>query len=136
AGRVRRRGGLFFYRQPQPDESAAHGAEVDGGAEAVAEFGQGGVGLLADEDYEAVALGGAQLDAVGAAAGPGGEGAGLAAALEEASNPGGGDAKEGGDVCAGADAGIAGADNPLAEVLRIGVHTSLYAPAATKECEA
>jgi hypothetical protein len=42
---------------------------VDGSAEAVAEFGQGSVGLLGDEDEQATTAGCVHLDVAGAAAG-------------------------------------------------------------------
>jgi hypothetical protein len=109
---------------------------VDGGGEAVAQLGQGGVGLLADQDDETVAALRIDLDASGSAAGQGGEGAGLAAALEQASDPGGGDAEEVGDLLAGAGLLVAGADDPLAEVLGVSLHTSFYEAAATNGCEA
>jgi hypothetical protein len=109
---------------------------VDGGTEAVAEFGQGGIGLLADEDDEAVALRRVHFDAACAAAGSGREGAGGASALEQAANPSGGNAEEGGQLLAGAGVLIAGADHPLTEVLGVGLHMSLYAAVATNGCEA
>jgi hypothetical protein len=109
---------------------------VDGGAEAVVELGQGGVGLLGDEHGQAAPVLLVQLDVAGAAAGLGGKGAGLAAALEQAADPGGGDAEQGSDLPAGAGVVVAGADHAFAEILRIGFHTSLYADVATADREA
>jgi hypothetical protein len=97
---------------------------VHRGTEAVAEFCQGGVGLLGDEHDQAAAAVGVHLGRGAAAPGQGGEGAGGAAALEQAADPGGTDAEEVGELLAGAAALVAGADDPLPEVLRIGLHTS------------
>jgi hypothetical protein len=90
---------------------------VDGDAETVAQFGQGGVGLLTDEHDQALAPRFVDLDLARAAAGVGGKGTGLAAALEQATNPGGTDTEEVGNVLARAAAFIAGADDPLPKVL-------------------
>jgi hypothetical protein len=79
----------------------------------VAQLGQGGVGLLGDEDDEAVPALGGHLGGRAAGVGLGGERAGLSAALEQASDPGGADAEEVGDVLAGAAALIAGTDHTL-----------------------
>jgi hypothetical protein len=89
---------------------------VDGGGQAVVEFGQGGVGLLGDEHDQPVAAFLRHFDGA-AGMGLGGEGTGGAAALEQAADPGGADAEEVGDLSAGAALRSAGADNPFAEVL-------------------
>jgi hypothetical protein len=109
---------------------------VDGSAEAVVEFGQGRIGLLGDEHEQATAAGLVHLDVAGAAAGPGGQGAGFAAALKQAADPSGGDAEQGSELLARADMVVAGADHAFAEILRIGFHNSLYAAVATADCEA
>jgi hypothetical protein len=109
---------------------------VDGSIEAVAEFRQGSIGLLGDEHEQAPAALLVHLDVAGAAARQGGEGTGFAAALEQAADPSGGDAEKGSDMLAGADVVVTSADHAFAEVLRIGLHTSLYAAVATADCEA
>jgi hypothetical protein len=95
---------------------------VDRGAEAVAEFGQRGVGLGGDEHHEAAAAVVVHLGGRAAGMGAGGEGAGLAAALQQSADPGGADAEQVGDLLAGAALRVAGADHPLTEVLRVGFH--------------
>jgi hypothetical protein len=57
--------------------------------------------------------------------GLGGEGTDGAAALEEAADPGGADAEEVGELLAAAAALVTGADDALAEVLRVGFHGGL-----------
>jgi hypothetical protein len=93
---------------------------VHRGAQPVAQLGQGGVGLLGHQDQQARAAVVGHLGRGAAAAGLGGEGPGFAAALEQAANPGDADAEEVGDLLAGAPAGVAGAHDALAEVLRVG----------------
>jgi hypothetical protein len=90
---------------------------VDRGGEAVAELGQGGVGLFGDQHDQAAAAVRVQFGGGPAGVRPGGEGAGLAAALEEAADPGGANAEAVGDLLAGAAALVAGADDPLPEIL-------------------
>ncbi len=98
---------------------------MDGGAEAVPQLGQGGVGLGVDQHQQLEALVVIQLGGVGTAAGPGGERAGFAAALQQAADPGGADAEQVGNLLAGAAALVTGADDPLAEVLRVGLHSGV-----------
>lgn len=98
------------------------GADVDEGAQAVAEFGQGGVGLLGDQDEQLPALAVAQLARGAAAVGLGGDRAGLAAALEQLADPGFANAEEFGELRAGAAALVAGAGDALAEVLGVRSH--------------
>src|SRR5262249_28304183 len=99
--------------------------QVDEGAQAVVEVGQGGVGVLDDQGQQAVPLVGVQLGRGAAGVGLGGERAGFAAALEQAADPGGTGGEQGGELVAGAAALVAGADHPLAEVLRVGFHRVL-----------
>jgi hypothetical protein len=89
---------------------------VDRGGQAVVQFRQGRVGLLGDEHDQSVATVWGHFDGA-AGVGLGGEGAGGAAALEQAADPGGADAEEVGDLLAGAVLLVTGADDPLAEVL-------------------
>jgi hypothetical protein len=93
------------------------GAQVHRGVEPVAQFGQGGIRLGRDQDEQAEVAFAIHLGGLGAAAGLGGERAGFAPALEQASDPGGADAEPVGDLAAGATALVTGADDPLAEVL-------------------
>src|SRR5205085_648120 len=74
-----------------------------------------------DEQMEAALV--IDLGGLAAAAGLGSERTGLAPALEQAADPGGADAEQVGDAAAGALALVTGADDPVAEVLRVGVHT-------------
>jgi len=114
---------------------------MDRSAQAVAELGEGGIGLLAHEGEQALAAWLIHLGGRPAGVGEGGEGAGLAAALQQASDPGGADAEEGGDGGAAEAALIAGVDDPLAEVLGVGLHGSVpfllhSTQPATRGCEA
>ena len=109
--------------------------------QAVAELGEGGIGLLADEGDQALAALVIHFGGGSAGMGEGGEGTGLASALQQASDPGGADAEEGGDGGAGAAALIAGSDDPLAEILGVGLHGSIpfllhSTQSATSGCEA
>jgi hypothetical protein len=90
---------------------------VDRRPEAVLELFQGGVGLFTDQDDQAVAVLGIEFGVVGAASVQGGERAGQAAALEQAADPRGANAEPLGDLLAGAALLVAGADDPLAEIL-------------------
>jgi hypothetical protein len=87
---------------------------VDGSAEAVAQFGQGSVGLLGDEHHQAITELRGQLEWRPTTVGLGGEGAGLATALQQTPDPGGGDAEEVGDLLAGATALVDSLNHPLA----------------------
>jgi len=63
--------------------------------------------------------------------GLGRKGAGEAAALEQAANPGGADAEQVGDLLPGAAAFVAGADDAFAQVLGVSKHvadTSFLSP--------
>jgi hypothetical protein len=95
------------------------------GAQPLAQFGQGSVGLLADQHEQAAVAVGGHLGGRTAAAGLGGEGAGLAAALQQAADPGNTDAEEVGDLLAGEPAVVAGAHDALAEVLGVGFQRDL-----------
>jgi hypothetical protein len=87
---------------------------VDGSAEAVAQLGQGRVGLLGDEHYEAITVLRGQLAWRPARVGLGGEGTGLAATLEQTPDPGGGNAEEVGELLARATAVVDSLNHPLA----------------------
>jgi hypothetical protein len=67
---------------------------VDRRAKAFAEFCQGGVRLFGDQRHEAFASFWVHFGRGSAGVGQGGKGAGFASALQQASNPGGADAKE------------------------------------------
>jgi hypothetical protein len=86
---------------------------VDGGTEAVAQLGQRSVGLLGDEYHQAITVLRGQLEWCPTAVGPGGKGAGLAAALQQTADPGGGHAEQVGELLAGAVALVDGSDHPL-----------------------
>jgi hypothetical protein len=86
---------------------------VDSGTEAVAKLGQSSVGLLGDEHHQAVTVLRGQLEWRPTTVGHGGEGAGLAAALQQTPHPGGGDAEEVGDLLASAAALVAGINHSL-----------------------
>ena len=87
---------------------------MDGGGQALVQFGQGRVRLFGDEHDEAVAAVGGHLDGA-AGVRLGGERAGFAAALEQAANPGGADSEAVGDLLAGIVARVASAEaaNPV-----------------------
>jgi hypothetical protein len=89
------------------------------------EFGQRGIGVVHHQGQQAVALLGGQLGRGTAGMGLGGKRAGLAAALEQAADPGGADAEQVGDLLAGASALITVADDTFTEILRVGFHTWL-----------
>jgi hypothetical protein len=89
---------------------------MHGGSQAVVQFRQGGVGLFTDQHDQPVAAVWGHLDGA-AGVGLGGKRPAGAAALEQAADPGGADAEAFGDLAAGAAPFVAGADDPLAEVL-------------------
>jgi hypothetical protein len=95
---------------------------VDGQSQTLAQFDQGGVGLRRDQHGQAEIVVVVHLGGGAAGMGPGGERAGLAAALQQAADPGGTHAEPGGDLWAGAAALVTGAHHPLAEVLGVGFH--------------
>ena len=86
---------------------------------------QGGVGLLADQFGEALLLVGAQGRGRATAVRLGVQGAGLAAAPEQAEDEGEADAEPSGDLALGALAMIDGRRDPLAKILRVGTHDAL-----------
>src|SRR6202041_756456 len=104
---------FFFNRQSQPVQGAGDGAEVDGSAQAVAQLGQGSVGLLGDEYQQAVTVLRGQLERRTTTMRLGVEGAGLATALQQSADPSRGDAEKVGDLLAGAAALVAGTDHAL-----------------------
>src|SRR5262249_52272782 len=99
----------------------------------VAEFGQGGIGVLGHEAHQAEAVVFVELAWGAPGVGSGGDGAVLAAALEEAADPGGGNVEEVGELRTRSVALVASAHDAVAEVLRVGLHAevsfllSLYA---------
>ena len=98
---------------------------MDGGAQAVAQLRQGGVGPLGDQHDQAGAAGLVHLGGGAAGVRLGGERAGLAAALQQAADPGGADAEQVRDLLPCPAALVAGTDDFFAEVLGVRFHTQL-----------
>src|SRR5262249_59874878 len=86
------------------------------------ELFQGGVGVLTDQGGQALQVGRSQGRGRSTSVRFGGEGAGVAAALEQADDEGGADAEDAGDPADRALVAIDGACDPLAKVQRIGTH--------------
>src|SRR5579885_904800 len=110
----------FFYAQSQGVDGPPQGRQGDGQAELVAEFLQGGVGGGRDGSAEPIGVGvPARLGAGGG--GAWGEGAVLASALLEPSDPGLADVVLGGNA-AGTQAAIAVGEHPPTEFEGVGLH--------------
>jgi hypothetical protein len=97
------------------------------GLQALAEFLQGGIGLLADQHEQPLAALRVHLGDGPAAAGQSGKGAGLPPSLQQSPDPGGADAKQLSNLLARAPALVTGPDDTLTKVLRIRFHTKLDA---------
>jgi hypothetical protein len=106
----------FFERQPQPPQGAADGHEADRLGQAVAQLGQRGVGLPADQFAQAGQPGLIALGRGAAALRPRRDRGRRAAALHEAADPGGADGEALGDLAAGLLALVHGGQDTLAEV--------------------
>lgn len=108
----------FFARDPLAHQGAVHGRRAAGHAGGGGQLQQGGV--IVGSDGLSQSLGGVPVEGGGAAAAVGRrlDGAGLSAPAHELADPGDADAEARGDLLAG----IAGGDNALAQVDRLGFH--------------
>src|SRR5918994_1782508 len=122
SGPARPPAATFFSRDPQAPQRPVDRRGAARHAGGLARLRQGGVAVGPDRVAEPRGGRGVEGRRPPAAARPGGDRPGLAAAPQEVADPADADGEAGGDLLAGGTALVAGGDHPLPEVDRIRLH--------------
>ena len=113
---------LLLARQTQPAEGARDGHEAARGAEPLAAFLEGGIGLLSDQLAEPLPVLGPEYGRVATAVGLGVEVTGRPVGVQQPSDEGNADQEPPSDLAQGFLTALDRIEHPLPEILGIGSH--------------